>query len=95
MMTFCLYVATYSPLYKDMNQVMDRIVDDSMAFDSSGIIKGTGSMSGSIDKNFHIAQHNDRVMIFAKTKLDFDDFVNFTANDKSCYGIPSILELIE
>jgi len=94
-MTFCLYVATYSPLYKDMNQVMDRIVDDSMAFDPSGIIKGTGSMSGSIDKNFHIAQHNDRVMIFAKTKLDFDDFANFTANDKSCYGIPSILELIE
>jgi len=55
MMTFCLYVAAYSPLYKDMNQVTDRIVDDAMAFDPSGIIKGSGSQSGSIDKNFHIA----------------------------------------
>jgi len=38
-----------------MHQVTDRIVDDSMAFDPSGITRGTGSQSGSIDKNFHIA----------------------------------------
>ena len=30
-----------------------------------------------------------------KTKLDFDDFANFTSNDKSCDGHPSILELIK
>lgn len=66
-----------------------------MAFDPRGFVKRSGSQSGSTDKNFHIAQHNDRVFTIAKTELNWNDFVNFTSYDKSCYGYKSIEELVK
>lgn len=86
---------TQSPMYHDLQVITERLTDDSMTFEPDGIISGTGAQSGSIDKNFHIAQHNDRVFLIAKTALDWDDFVNFTSYDKSVEGYPSIKELID
>ena len=65
-----------------------------MAFYSGGYTSGTGSQSGSIDKNFHLAQHNDRVFALAKMHPTYEGFLNFTAKDTTCIGKQSVAEII-
>ena len=89
MMTVIAYYGTTTTLYRDLWHINDQVHDNSMSWNESGYVEGSGWHTSSIDKNFHIAQHNDRPFVLAKTFMDYDEFVWFTENHEDCVGIKS------
>lgn len=98
--SFILYqfTATNASAYWDIDTIHERLVDDGYAHDATLNISGTGADSFSNTrmpcKNPSLALHNDRLLMIAKTDLNWDDFANFTKHDKTCAGHESIEELV-
>ena len=55
-----IYSCTTTTTYADLAEIKAAMRDNSMAWNLTGYVPGSGWHSGSLDKNFHIAQHNDR-----------------------------------
>lgn len=94
MLTVATYGTLHSTFFKDMDRITEMVYEDSMNFNKSGYIEGSGWHSGSIDKNFHIAQHNDRLYVLSKTEMSYEEFREFTATHETCEGLQSIDQLL-
>lgn len=69
--------------------------DSLMSFDPITHVNGSGSQGSASQSNFILANHNDRLFLLAKTKLEWNDFVNFTTFDDRCLEYESISDLLE
>jgi len=65
-------------IFENMEAISERLTYDSFGYNASLHINGTGSGMSSQHRNYFIAQHNDRMLMIAKTHLFWDGFVNFT-----------------
>lgn len=76
--TFAICLSMRTGVYKDMAMVQLQLVNDEMSFQPNAFINGSGSQTSAKGENYLLAHHNDRVFLFSKMDLNWDDFANFT-----------------
>ena len=79
-MTMILYGLATTTVYEDYASIQESLADDSMSYIEGGEILGTGGDGSTVGKNFHIACHNDRPWVLAKTNLTYVEFTKRTPN---------------